>query len=119
MTGEHEMIGSEASIPVRILVRDDVDVVLSRALHVGPIMGFGHKDDLSDHRDANREEEEMSFVGIERSKHAYFHVANEDSFNGVGVFARSKVEYGRVAFFVYVHLQSLLHLNIASAIING
>ena len=119
MASEHEMVGSEASIPVRILVRDNVDVVFSRALHVCPIMGFGHKDDLGDHRDTNREEEEMSFVGIECSKQAHFHVTYEDSFYGVGVFARAKVENRRLTFFVYVHLQSLLHLNVASAIING
>ena len=75
-------------------------------------------DNLSDHCDTDGEEEQVSFLRIECPEQAHFHASHEDSFYGVCVLARPEMEYGRLPFFVYVHLQSLLHLPIASAILH-
>lgn len=115
MAGEHEVIGSKASIPIGILVSNDIDIIHSSIPHEGPVMGFRDVDDLSDHGDADGEEEQVGLFRVVRPKPAHFHICNEDPLDRIRVLARPEVEHRRLPFFVYVHLQSLLHFSVASA----
>lgn len=114
MAGEHEVVGSEASIPVRILVGDDIDVIHSSVPHEGPVVGFWDVDDLSDHGDAEGEEEQVGLLRVVGPELAHLHVRNEDTLDRVRVLARPEVEHRRLPFFVYVHFQSLFHFAVAS-----
>lgn len=113
MASKHEVISSEASIPVRMLLSNDVDIIGSRIFHETPFMGFRHVDHLSYHRHAERKKEQMSFVLIQCPKTANLHVRNEYPLDRICMLAGAKVEHRGIAFFVDEHLQFLLHLQVA------
>lgn len=110
------MINSTAPIPVRILPRNDVDIVGNQAPQRAPVVGDVRPVHVSDDVDDTEGEEEG--VGLFRTVRdegilPVLHLADEVPFDGVDVGARPAVDDRRLAFLVCPDLEPLLHLYVA------
>lgn len=109
------MVGAAASIPERILVSDDLDIVVDGAFERAPVIG-GARDveEMDDVDDGEGEEEEVGLGGMvgHEGVRIALHLADEVAFDGVDAGGRAAMDYRRFAFFVYPYLQPLLHLNV-------
>ena len=84
MAREHEMVSSEASIPIRILARDGSNIINDSALKDGLVAHGWIKQVLDDHHDAEGKEVDVGLVGVpclETARMLGFHEAEEHSFH--------------------------------------
>ena len=80
MAGEHEMVGTKASIPVRMFTGNDIDVVYNSPSNGISVQGFGLIEVMNQHDDTEWKEINQSLIGVFRSiKFALFHFMNEPS----------------------------------------
>lgn len=116
MTRNHEMVSSAAPIPVRVLLRNDVNIVGDQAPQRAPVVGDVRPVHVSDDVDDTEGEEEgvrlfrsVSDEGVQ----PVLHLADEVPFDGVDVSAGPAVDDRRLAFLVCPDLEPLLHLYVA------
>lgn len=110
MAGEHKVVCSETPIPIRILMRDDANIIRNSTLQNGFVSNNWIKEILDNHDYAKWKKIDMSFVGISSSKLGIFlHQAKKDSFHGVYVLGRSIVKQWWLSFFIYIDFENLFH----------
>lgn len=118
VAGDEEMVAAVSAVPVRMVARDEVDVVLDDVLEpVTRVVGVRPVDEPDDVDDADREEEGCSFIGAggrERAP-AALQLVDELALDGVDVVHRALVEEWEVPFLVSPYPESLLHLFVAPA----
>lgn len=88
MARNEEMVGSEASIPIRILVSHNIDVVKKNFVKLFPRVGHERPVYvMNDVGDADGEEEGMSLLGMASRKwaHPFLDLVHELAFNAVYV----------------------------------
>lgn len=115
MARKHEMVSSLSLIPEGVFGGDDSDIIryknrewyfLKSTIH------FVHE--FNQQNNAKWHEENVSRMRITGSEPRVrtIYLVYEPSFSRIYTFARSVVKYRRFPFFVYVDLESLLHLHI-------
>lgn len=113
------MIGAGASVPIRVFITDDGDVVGDQPLE--PVAGVvgdggdGFVDEVDDLGDAQREKKHVSLVWMRSSELVVrpLHFVDELSFYRVYIVHRTVVEDRLLSFPVDPHLESLHHLYVA------
>lgn len=112
------MVGTEASVPVRVPISHDGDVVRDQSFQGSPIIGdVRFVEEVHDVDYAEGEEEDVRIGGMASYERVALalHLADEVAFDGVDILARPVMDDGRLSFFVYPHLEPLLHLNVTPA----
>lgn len=119
MAGEHEVVGAEAAVPVRVLVGHDADVVGDGAPDRVHVVRVGLVDHLDHLDDAERQEEDVGEVRVPGPHPAvHLHVVYKPAFCGVYAAARPVVEHRWLTFLIHVDLEQLLHFQVAP-VLNG
>lgn len=110
------MIGTEASVPKRMLVGDDVDVVADGTANRFHAVGIWHVKILNHHHHAKWQEKHKGLIGVPGSVLVVLlHLVDEPSFCRIYALARTVVEYRRLSFFIYKYLEMFLHLQVTPA----
>lgn len=119
MAGDHEMISAIALVPERVLVRNDVYIVVKDPVEAGSVevsgRGNGFVDVVDNVGDGEGQEEGMSLLrpvspkAAAWSAHHVSKLIDELSFDSVDIVHRSIVNQWLLSFFVRPYLKSFHH----------
>lgn len=116
MAGKHEMICTQAPIPVWISFGDDIDVISNGLFDRGDIEGLGLVYEFNHLGDAERQKEDMSKIRVPSPiPGVHFHAVDEPSLRRVYAPAGAIMEQWRLTFFIHIHLEQPLHFQITPA----
>lgn len=105
MASKHEMICTEASIPIRILGRNNIHIINDRLFYGTQIMGVTDIDKPNQHCHTEGEEKKVSLFRIFGSEVAiHLHLVNEIPLHGVYALAGTIMKQGGLTFIIDVYL---------------
>ena len=114
MASKHEMVSTEASIPIRIFGGNNIDIIYDGLFYGTKIMGVTNVHKPNQHCHTEGEEKKVRLFGIFGSEMAVrLHPVNEIPFHGVYALAGTIMKQGRLAFIVYEYVQLLFHFQVA------
>lgn len=114
MTREHKVIGSFASIPVRVPVCYEIDVIFDDSYHPTTMpVGDRHVDILDNVNHTYRYEICMSFMMMLSHERAFpiSHFVDKMTFDGVYAIHWPDMGQGKLPFLVCPYLEPLHHLD--------
>ena len=117
MASKHEMISPQASVPIGISSRNDMDIVRDSFPYWAKIMRVMYIDESDHHCYTKRKEKYMCFLRFSCSELLiHLNGMDEISLHGVYALARSIVEYWRLPFFVHEYLELSFHFQVTPVI---
>lgn len=121
MTRDHEVVGARAAVPVRVLVRHDVDIVGDDADEaVTGISGDGQVDVVDDEGHAHRHEESVGLIRAPGQEWAVaeLELVDELALNAIDVLQGTGVKQRPLPLPVDPYLEPLHHLYVTPASIH-